>query len=67
MKHSFLSRASIIVSLAVCCDASALHGERQDDAADAARLIEVLELRQGSVVADIGAGSGELAVQIAPK
>jgi tRNA A58 N-methylase Trm61 len=34
--------------------------EAQRDAADAAKLIEVLEIRPGATVADIGAGSGPL-------
>lgn len=39
--------------------------QRQDDAADAQRLIEVLGLSAGSFVADVGAGSGVLTVPIA--
>jgi ubiquinone/menaquinone biosynthesis C-methylase UbiE len=39
--------------------------QKQDDAADTARLIEVLQVREGSTVADIGAGSGELTVLMA--
>lgn len=42
------------------------YGQAPDDAADAARLAEVLQLRDGSVVGDIGAGSGPLTVRIAP-
>ena len=34
--------------------------QAQRDAADAAKLIEVLEIRPGATVADIGAGSGAL-------
>ncbi|MGH7529440.1 MAG: class I SAM-dependent methyltransferase [Gemmatimonadales bacterium] len=37
----------------------------QNDAADARRLIDVLGLEAGSVVADVGAGSGVLTVPIA--
>ena len=37
----------------------------QDNAADTKTLIEVLQLRPGSVVAEIGAGSGELTVALA--
>jgi ubiquinone/menaquinone biosynthesis C-methylase UbiE len=40
-------------------------GQRQDDAADTARLIEVLDIREGSRVADVGAGSGQLSIPIA--
>lgn len=39
--------------------------QRQDDAADAKRLIEILGLGAGSFVADVGAGSGVLTVPIA--
>ena len=38
----------------------------QEEAADVAWLVEVLELGPGSVVADIGAGGGELSLAIAP-
>ena len=38
-----------------------------NDAADAARLVEVLSIHEGSVIADIGAGSGALTVRIASK
>ena len=34
--------------------------EQKRDAADAAKLIEVLDIRPGSTVADVGAGSGPL-------
>ena len=37
----------------------------QDNAADAKRLIEALQLRPGSVVAEIGAGDGDLTVAVA--
>ena len=39
--------------------------QQQDDTADAARLIEVLGLEAGSIVADVGAGRGELTVRMA--
>jgi ubiquinone/menaquinone biosynthesis C-methylase UbiE len=44
---------------------AAQRGRAQNDAADAARLIEVLALRPDSVVADVGAGRGELAILVA--
>jgi ubiquinone/menaquinone biosynthesis C-methylase UbiE len=44
---------------------SGLSAQKQDDAADTTRLIEVLGLREGVDVADIGAGSGELTIRIA--
>lgn len=37
----------------------------QDNAADVARLIDVLQLKPGSYVADIGAGGGELTIMVA--
>jgi predicted methyltransferase len=46
--------------LALSCAAGA-----QDNAADAAKLIEVLQLKPGSVVAEIGAGGGELTIALA--
>jgi ubiquinone/menaquinone biosynthesis C-methylase UbiE len=42
-----------------------MEARRQDDAADAARLVKVLQIGAGSHVADIGAGSGELTLLIA--
>ena len=61
-------RTFAVVWLSLCCYPGTLHGQDQDDAADAARLIEVLGLREGSVVADIGAGSDALlTVRIAPR
>jgi len=38
--------------------------EAQRDATDAAKLIEVLEIRPGATVADIGAGSGPLVMPL---
>jgi ubiquinone/menaquinone biosynthesis C-methylase UbiE len=37
----------------------------QDNAADTKQLIEVLQLHPGSVVAEIGAGGGELTIAVA--
>jgi len=37
----------------------------QDDAVDTRRLTELLELREGSTAADIGAGSGPLTIRVA--
>jgi ubiquinone/menaquinone biosynthesis C-methylase UbiE len=39
----------------------------QDDAVDTRRLTELLELREGSTVADIGAGSGPLTIRVAQR
>jgi len=54
-------RFAVILLLAPC----ALVAQEQNDAADAARLIEVLRLQEGSAVADIGAGMGGLTVRMA--
>src|ERR687898_2164287 len=37
----------------------------QDNAADAKRLIEALQARPGSVIAEIGAGDGDLTIALA--
>lgn len=55
------------VAVGVALSSHALSGEAQParDAADAAKLIEVLEIRAGSTVADVGAGGGALVTPIA--
>ena len=59
-------RVILALALGLCCRAAILlGGQPPDDNADAKRLIEVLDLHEGSVVADIGAGSGELTILIA--
>jgi ubiquinone/menaquinone biosynthesis C-methylase UbiE len=55
----------IILLFALCCSAS-LEAQAPNDAADVRRLTEILQLSDGSVVADVGAGSGALSVAIAP-
>jgi ubiquinone/menaquinone biosynthesis C-methylase UbiE len=52
-----LTLASLVLFAGVVC--------AQDNAADAKRLIEVLQLEPGDVVAEIGAGSGELTISLA--
>ena len=59
MKSRALYLFAVILALA------GLHAQKQDDAADTARLIEVLAIREGSSVADIGAGDGVITVPIA--
>lgn len=55
-----------LVAIAVAAiSAAAVTVAARNDQADAAWLLDVLELRPGSVVADIGAGAGELTVAIA--
>jgi ubiquinone/menaquinone biosynthesis C-methylase UbiE len=53
--------ASLAIAAAVV---SAVIVTRADDASDAARLIETLELKAGSTVGEIGAGDGELTILI---
>jgi ubiquinone/menaquinone biosynthesis C-methylase UbiE len=60
-----IRHAAVHVLLLALTLATGLNAQKQDDAADATRLIEVLSLREGSKVADIGAGSGELTIAIA--
>jgi ubiquinone/menaquinone biosynthesis C-methylase UbiE len=52
----------LLALLAVLTPAGA---QDQNDRADAARLVEVLQLATGSTVADIGAGTGVLTVLVA--
>jgi ubiquinone/menaquinone biosynthesis C-methylase UbiE len=51
--------------IALCLLALACAAGAQDNAADAAKLIEVLQLKPGGVVAEIGAGGGELTIALA--
>src|SRR4029077_3725270 len=45
----------------------ALSAQAPNDAADVARLVDLLDVHAHSVVADIGAGSGPLSIGIAPQ
>lgn len=58
------ARASVLVLLLLPC-AVGVFAQSQNDDADASRLIEVMSLTTGSVVADIGAGEGALALRVA--
>jgi tRNA A58 N-methylase Trm61 len=52
---------SLLIGLLILASLGVLFAqEAQRDATDAARLIEVLEIRPGATVADSGAGSGPL-------
>jgi ubiquinone/menaquinone biosynthesis C-methylase UbiE len=55
--------SAIFIGLAVTLTLVSAQG--QDDAVDTRRLTELLNLREGSTVADIGAGSGPLTVRVA--
>jgi ubiquinone/menaquinone biosynthesis C-methylase UbiE len=57
--------AAAAVFATVLLVGAALSAQKQDDAADTARLIVVLAIRTGDTVADIGAGDGVLTVPIA--
>ena len=56
----------IVLVCALCCGAL-LQAQAPNDAADVQRLTEILQLSDGSVVADVGAGSGPLSLAIAPR
>src|SRR5215510_13888541 len=62
MRYQVFGRSIKAVLLLVLAGAAAA---AQDNAADVARLIEVLGIRPGSIVADIGAGDGVLTIPIA--
>jgi ubiquinone/menaquinone biosynthesis C-methylase UbiE len=51
--------------LATCAFVAGIVVYTQSDAADATTLIEVLQLKPGSVVAEIGAGDGDLTLVVA--
>lgn len=57
------ARALAITLVSALCAGGVVVG--QDNAADTTRLIDVLQLKPGSVVAEIGAGGGDLTVAIA--
>jgi ubiquinone/menaquinone biosynthesis C-methylase UbiE len=56
---------TVVLFAGYCLSQPGLVAQRQDDAADAARLVEVLKIHAGAHVADVGAGSGVLTVPIA--
>jgi predicted methyltransferase len=61
------SRRRFVTALAIAAvaGATALAQSARDNAADAARLITLLDIREGSVVGEIGAGGGELTIALA--
>ena len=60
-----IGHATLIVTLLCGVQQAHLVSQEQNDAADAARLIELLDIHEGARVADIGAGSGLLTIPIA--
>jgi ubiquinone/menaquinone biosynthesis C-methylase UbiE len=65
MAYRFLRRtAAPCLAVLLVSAASIL---RADDAAQAARLFELLELKPGMTIADIGAGSGEMTLLMAAR
>jgi ubiquinone/menaquinone biosynthesis C-methylase UbiE len=65
MKTAFIQRFVTALVIAAAIGASAVAQSAQDNAADAARLIALLDVREGSVVGEIGAGNGELTIALA--
>ncbi|HUE89950.1 MAG TPA: methyltransferase domain-containing protein [Vicinamibacterales bacterium] len=59
------ARAFLLVSLLVLVAFVAATASAQNNAADTEKLIEVLQLEPGHVVAEIGAGGGALTIAIA--
>jgi ubiquinone/menaquinone biosynthesis C-methylase UbiE len=60
-----MMKRRILTSLAACAFVAGLAVYAQNNAADTTKLIEVLQLKPGSVVAEIGAGRGEITVALA--
>lgn len=60
-----MKKRCVIVSAIVVFAVAAGIVCAQDNAADAKRLIEALQVRPGSVVAEIGAGDGDLTIALA--
>jgi ubiquinone/menaquinone biosynthesis C-methylase UbiE len=55
------------LAVALCYYGAILYSQAPNDAADVQRLVEIFQLHEGSVVADIGAGAGPLSVGIAAR
>lgn len=74
MTNNFAARArapraslsqALYAAVAVAVSLAGAPASAQNNASDTARLIEVLQLKPGHVVAEIGAGAGDLTVAIA--
>jgi ubiquinone/menaquinone biosynthesis C-methylase UbiE len=55
----------VLALLATVVSASLVPVMAQNNASDTAKLIEVLQVKPGSIVAEIGAGSGDLTIALA--
>ena len=62
---SFMLKRCLLALVMAALVAVTNAADTRDDIADTRWLIEVLELRPGSIVAEIGAGSGELTIAVA--
>ena len=62
-----ITRARLVVAVgtAMLVAHVALHAQQASLTSEVSRLVELLELRSDSVVADVGAGSGEVSVEMA--
>jgi predicted methyltransferase len=62
--------ATLVATLALACStltwAQSPEAEAKQDAADIARLVEVLQIRAGTAVADVGTAGGALSLLLSP-
>jgi ubiquinone/menaquinone biosynthesis C-methylase UbiE len=65
MNPAFARRFVTALVIAAALGGSAVARSAQDNAADAARLITLLDIREGSIVGEVGAGDGELTIALA--
>jgi hypothetical protein len=60
-----MTERTLVARFALAWVVSVVTAAAQNNAADTATLIEALQLKAGSVVAEVGAGDGELTIAIA--
>ena len=60
-----MTKRALVARVALTWVVSVVTAAAQNNAADTATLIEALQLKAGSVVAEVGAGDGELTIAIA--